>query len=231
MATDWMKVDLELPDKPEVHYIANALNIDSDCVVGKLIRVWQWFNKHTIDGNAHSVTFALVDRLVGVTGFGEAMQFAGWLEQKDRMLVMPKFERHTSESAKSRALAAYRQAKFKNKGNAEGNGDSVTLALPRKEKKRSKPPISPKGDCVGFERFWASWPKSPRKGSKADCLKVWQKRNLDSSITEILAHVAAMSASHDWTKDGGQFIPAPLVYLNKSRWDGAEDSQPRAVIL
>ena len=25
-----------------------------------------------------------------------------------------------------------------------------------------------------------------------------------------------------WRKDNGAFIPAPLVYLNQQRWDGAE---------
>lgn len=140
MAGDWMKIELELPDKPEVHAIAATLNIDPDAVVGKLIRVWQWFDKHTTDGNARSVTFALVDRITAVTGFGEAMMFAGWLEQKDKMLVMPHFDRHTSASAKARAMTAKRVAKSKQKsnasGNAKGNGASVSGALPREEKRR-----------------------------------------------------------------------------------------------
>ena len=28
--------------------------------------------------------------------------------------------------------------------------------------------------------------------------------------------------TNDWRKDNGAFIPAPLVYLNQQRWDGAE---------
>jgi hypothetical protein len=110
-----MKIELELPDKPEVHRMAGILGIHPDEVVGKLLRVWQWFNKHTEDGNAHGVTFALPDRICGVTGFGEAMMLCGWLEQHDSVLVMPKFDRHTSESSKARALAASRQSKHKNK--------------------------------------------------------------------------------------------------------------------
>lgn len=127
MAGDWMKIELELPDKPEVHSIASMLNVDPDAVVGKLIRVWQWFDKHTVDGNAHGVTFALPDRITGVTGFGEAMCFVGWLEQQDKFLVMPKFDRHTSESAKKRALTAKRVQKTR-------NAVSVTEALPEKRR-------------------------------------------------------------------------------------------------
>ena len=31
-----------------------------------------------------------------------------------------------------------------------------------------------------------------------------------------------MKTTNDWRKDNGAFIPAPLVYLNQQRWDGAE---------
>lgn len=145
MAGDWMKIELELPEKPEVHSIAAMLGKEPEWVVGALIKVWGWFNKHTEDGNAPGVTFALPDRLVGVTGFGEAMCFAGWLEQNDRTLTMPKFDRHTSESAKTRANTASRVSRYKNnvkESNAEGNGDSVTKvtveALQREEKSKQK---------------------------------------------------------------------------------------------
>ena len=137
MAGEWMKVELALPDKPEVHYMANALNLDPDAVVGKLIRVWAWFDQHTEDGNAHGVTGALLDRLSGVTGFGEVMLLAGWIEQRDKTLHMPKFDRHTSESSKKRALTAKRQAKFRN--------TNVTQeALPREEKRREDKNIKTK---------------------------------------------------------------------------------------
>jgi hypothetical protein len=31
--------------------------------------------------------------------------------------------------------------------------------------------------------------------------------------------VQAWKLSDDWAKDGGNFIPAPLVYLNSQRWE------------
>jgi len=31
-----------------------------------------------------------------------------------------------------------------------------------------------------------------------------------------------MKTTDAWRKDNGAFIPAPLVYLNQQRWDGAE---------
>lgn len=140
----WMKIELELPDKTEVHGIASITGLDPDAVVGKLIRVWQWFDKHTVDGNAFGVTFSLVDRLTHVIGFGEAMMFVGWLEQNDKYLKMPKFDKHTSASAKKRADSALRQSDFKEKQRLIGEGSTnakvtqqaLPSALPREEKEK-----------------------------------------------------------------------------------------------
>lgn len=165
MAGDWMKIELELPDKPEVHSMAGILNVDTMTVVGGLIKVWGWFNKHTTDGNAHSVTFALPDRLTGVTGFGEAMMFVGWLEQNDKTLSMPKFDRHTSESAKSRALGAARTLKSRNKSNGECNGVSVTESLHDRQQEKRREEKNIYTPPIGDELLTA-W-KKVRKAKRA----------------------------------------------------------------
>lgn len=81
-----------------------------------------------------------------------------------------------------------------------------------------------------FESFWAIWPRNQgrysRKGGKSECLKVWAKRYHDTQIEQILKHVAWLKTTADWLKDGGAFIPAPLVYLNQQRWDGADIPEP-----
>jgi hypothetical protein len=74
----------------------------------------------------------------------------------------------------------------------------------------------------GFERFWSTWPSSPRKGAKAACLKKWEKGYYDTCIDQIIKHVTWMKTTEQWLKGNGAFIPAPLVYLNQQRWDGAE---------
>lgn len=142
MAGDWIKVEKSTPSKPEVLAMSASLDIDPDMCFGKLVRVWSWFDDHTVDGNATgnglSVTEALLDRLVGVTGFGHAMAAVGWLERSDNGLQMPHFDYHTSESAKQRALTAKRVAKHKEKSGQKSNApsvtDGVTCALPREEK-------------------------------------------------------------------------------------------------
>lgn len=73
-----------------------------------------------------------------------------------------------------------------------------------------------------FEKFWAAWPRSFRKGGKSVCLARWKKGLYDGCADQIIKHVTWMSTTDAWRKSDGAFIPAPLVYLNQQRWDGAE---------
>jgi hypothetical protein len=138
LAGDWLKMEVSLPEKPEVWQIAGILRIDPDAVVGKLLKVWRWFDAHTENGNAVGVTYALVDSISGVTGFGEAMALCSWLEQDGSVLRLPRFGRHNGKTAKNRALTAKRVASHKEKSNAEGNAPGVSDALPREEKRREE---------------------------------------------------------------------------------------------
>jgi hypothetical protein len=79
---------------------------------------------------------------------------------------------------------------------------------------------------TGFDRFWGVWPANTmtytRKGCKAECLKRWIARHHETQADQIVKHVEWLKTTADWLKDGGAFIPAPLVYLNQQRWDGAD---------
>lgn len=132
MAGDWIKLQKDTPDKPEVLAIATRLDIDPDAVVGKLVRIWSWFDTHTIDGNASSVTFSFLDRLTGVTGFAEQVAFVGWLEQDGHALRLPNFGYHNGKTAKTRALGKNRAENHRN--NAESNAESVTKPSPEKRR-------------------------------------------------------------------------------------------------
>lgn len=158
MAGDWIKVQKDTPDKPEVLAIAARLDIDPDAVTGKLIRIWSWFDTHTTNGNALSVTFSFLDRLTGVTGFAEQVALVGWLEQNGHELTLPNFNFHNGETAKKRAMGKNRTEK--SRSNAESNASSVTNTLPekRREEKNTtvakatgdKSPLSPDEIIFGY---------------------------------------------------------------------------------
>lgn len=172
MAGDWIKITKALPDKPEVWAIAEKLNLDPDAVVGKLLRVWSWFDDQSENGNALSVTRMLLDRQVGVVGFCDALAGVGWLDIEQDYIAIPNFDRHNSETAKSRALAALRAAKLRKKKQIaalelqDSNGDSVTGLLPekrREEKSIKEKPTAKKAtknlpfDSEKFSESWGEW--------------------------------------------------------------------------
>lgn len=132
MAGDWIKFELATMDKPEVCQIADLADIDQDAVVGKLMRVWAWFDQQTEKGNAPSVSKKLLDRSVGVSGFCDHMKAVGWMAESEGVISLPHFERHNGKTGKNRALTAKRVSNHKTKGNAA----SVTSALPKEEKRR-----------------------------------------------------------------------------------------------
>jgi hypothetical protein len=50
----------------------------------------------------------------------------------------------------------------------------------------------------------------------------WKKFYCDTCADQVIKHIEWMKTTDAWRKDDGAFIPAPLVYLNQQRWDGAE---------
>jgi len=95
----------------------------------------------------------------------------------------------------------------------------------------SKTPLGGKDAPLppGFQKFWASWPKHPRKDARGECLKIWEKKMCEPIADTIVRHVEFLRGS-EWRRDGGEYIPAPLVYLRKARWEGADTSKTSAQI-
>jgi hypothetical protein len=114
-----------------------------------------------------------------------------------------------------KARVATRQSRDSDaQGGREGKGKEGDT----RDDSRDEPP--------GFVSFWKAWPDTDRKQAKGKCLEAWKKASAERDAAVIVAHVELLKTSPSWTKNGGEFIPAPLVYLNQRRWEGANDSPP-----
>jgi len=111
MAGDWLAVRLDLFDDPAVVCISAKTAIEPDLVVGKLIRIWSWANRHLQDGMAKGISVQWVDQYVSATGFAAAMIESGWLQERSGSIHFPKFDVWNSESAKRRLLETRRKQK------------------------------------------------------------------------------------------------------------------------
>lgn len=101
---------------------------------------------------------------------------------------------------------------------AEWKAHAADLSKQLAAARKSKAPQKPASSTPGFDAFWSAWPASPRKVNKAACLRRWISGGLELQHEEVIAHVVGMKKSTDWTKSSGQYIPAPLVYLNQERY-------------
>lgn len=236
MAGEWIKFDNSLPEKPETLSITAKMGWDDpDLTVGKLMRLFRWFDQHTTDGNADGVTPTLLDRVLGVTGFTECVATVGWIVVTEDGISLANFDKHNGATAKSRAQGAKRAATHRSNASSNGgsNADGVTRPSPREEKRREdkdntpQPPTggrqrrSDAGDEPdGFGEFWSAY---PRKVGKDAARKAFAKRKPDAELlAKMLAAVAIQAKSTQWQRDGGQYIPHPSTWLNEGRWNDGE---------
>lgn len=78
-------------------------------------------------------------------------------------------------------------------------------------------------DTPEFEAFWNAYPKVKQK-SKQEAREAFAK--VDVPLQTLLDALEVQKKSHDWTKEGGQYIPYPAKWLNKRRWEDSMDAKP-----
>lgn len=166
MAGDWIKMETTLHEKPEVIQIAAELGMDRYSVVGRLHRLWSWFNAQSRDGHAKGVTDVFVDELLSCDGFARMLRKVDWLEVRSGSLLVPHFNRHNGESAKKRAVQNERKRRER-KSRSEGDkchAPSVTDRgqnddQRREEKRRENNTLSPLMSNSNFAKSWKRWRK------------------------------------------------------------------------
>lgn len=211
MAGDWIKLERATPDKPEVWAIAEALGLEPDAAMGKLIRVWFWFDEQTEDGNARSVTnetlLKRIDVLTGVSGFGAAMQKVGWLEGTS----IPNFDRHNGKSAKSRALSYQRVKRHR-------NAPTITKALPETEtENRSRTTTSGKPDARSVLQFLNDKTGRQYRPVRANLEMIEARLKEGATIDELRAVIA--KKCREWLGDA-KMAPylRPATLFNRTKF-------------
>lgn len=72
-----------------------------------------------------------------------------------------------------------------------------------------------------FDDFWILYPK---KVSKNDAVKAWNKIKFDEELfNKVLSGLEKYKKSTNWLKDNGQFIPNCATWLNGERWNDEVD--------
>lgn len=177
MASEWVRVRANLFTNPRVIRLAARLadgitvtsrnasllrngdvtrdvtrNVTRDIAVSCLLRVWAAANEHTPDGVWDGMTPEDLDDIAGWAGFGQAMVAVGWavFDVENCRLSFPNFlEHNTPEKSASRAAAAERQRKYRERNalrdaqrdvtsDAQRDVTSRVTSAPRIEEKREE---------------------------------------------------------------------------------------------
>jgi hypothetical protein len=219
MAGDWIKMEKDTPDKPEVLALATLLGISVGDAFLACFRVWRWADSQTSDGYVRRVTVERLDELSGIQGFGQALSEVGWLHVRNGALQLPNFGRHMGQSAKNRALTADRMARSRcDKSDAHG----VTKPSPEKRREENTP-LTPRGgngekiefppslDTPAFRAAWAEWEQHRRETKHAlkPTTVKHQMKLLGKLSPEHAAEVIRVSIEKGWVGLFPEKVPRP----------------------
>jgi uncharacterized protein YdaU (DUF1376 family) len=118
-----------------------------------------------------------------------------------------------AQGVKRRSPRTLTEPTSDHEGNHQGSSENTIANLEGNQNKNKN--ISPLPPSGGFDRFWSTWPSSPRKVGKAACFKTWIKHGMDEHCDRIVSHVSRLKGTTQWLTG---FEPAPQTYLNQKRW-------------
>lgn len=79
-----------------------------------------------------------------------------------------------------------------------------------------------------FEKFWVEW---PRKVAKAEARKAWaQTARVRPDLETVLKAIKAASATEQWMRSNGQFIPHAATWLRGERWEDEHEVRIAGVV-
>lgn len=110
-------------------------------------------------------------------------------------------------------------------GGKQATNDRQTNDKPTSNKEINNIYIPPKGGVYSsdFLTFWSAYPK---RKSKGEAWKAWQKIRPDSGLLEaMLEAIRIQTQGAGWMKDGGQYIPYPATWLNQRRWEDEDNAE------
>jgi uncharacterized protein YdaU (DUF1376 family) len=118
------------------------------------------------------------------------------------------------ETNRSLGLRGGRPKKTESVSESKPNDNPKKIQIQKENKDISS-------QATRFNDFWSAWPSSKRKVGKGACETKWNRLGLDPLADRIIASVARLKASEQWTSG---FEPAPLTYINQRRWEDESES-------
>jgi len=209
-------------------FIKDTANLDDHYLATYLRLIWKYYlDESPITGDIEDIAFAMRSdektiRTLLKHFFTESEN--GWRHSRCDKVIADFYAK--SESAKASAKARWDAKRMREESERNANASNNNANEQKSDATHNPKPIThniskdtSNTTPDGFVVFWKKYPDR-RKGSKSKCLEYWKKHNLEKQKEVIFSHMAKMNP--DWAKEDGRYAPAPMSYLNKKSWDGAE---------
>jgi hypothetical protein len=174
--------------------------MDPYAVVGRLIRIWSYFDLHSRDGRIDGVDVNFFDRMIHHPGFCAQMAAVGWMQADAGGVTLPNFDRHNGGGAKTRAQSANRQSKHRkkserDKSNAPRNGAALRGALPeeRRGEEIREDQNSPKGGMADDQGVLL-FPATEARDTATELAQEFAFRGGDGNSPAAIGHARAVVA-------------------------------------
>lgn len=142
MSDSWIKMRTCLLTSPKVIRVSVALGIHPSAVCGACFAVWAIADTHSSNGRLPGYTYTVLDQLAGVPGLCRALETVGWAKEDADGVTLPKYGTHNGSTAKSRATAARRASRKRDRDSQNPSRSrhaaTVTKGAPEQEKKREE---------------------------------------------------------------------------------------------
>lgn len=110
MAGDWIAIDHELAESPQLLGILEKTGEEIGTIIGRLVLLWTLADRQTVDGVLKNAGVRSISRVCGgSTEFWQAVAEVGWIVIHDGCVEIPKFNDRFGKSARKRMLDAKRQ--------------------------------------------------------------------------------------------------------------------------
>lgn len=113
MAGEWIPIDCNLADKPEVLELIDETGEPIEVVVYRLLRLWSWAALNTADGTLRATPARLKHVAGGDEDFWLAVERVGWVQFNDGSITISGWDKRFSQAAKARAQANKRQDSYR----------------------------------------------------------------------------------------------------------------------
>lgn len=147
---------------------------------------------------------------------GQKPSHFGTQHNKEEQTIEQTIEQNTPQPPMG-DVTPFAESLFQSPRETKAAGKEVAPACARRASRIGEEPTS-------FNSFWSAYPTHTRKTNKAGCLQKWKRQRLEEIAPDVLTGLARWNSSHQWAKDGGEYIPAPLVWLNKRNWEAPAEA-------